>query len=48
MTIKNNSTKEEEVIGCESLIYYLDEKLNSGIEDDVDIDELMKGKMLDE
>ena len=48
MTIKNNSTKEEEIIGCESLIYYLDEKLNSGIEDDVDIDELMKGKMLDE
>jgi histidyl-tRNA synthetase len=48
MTIKNNSTKEEEVIGCESLIYYLDEKLNSGIENDVDIDELMKGKMLDE
>lgn len=48
MTIKNNSTKEEEVIGCESLIYYLDEKINSGIEDDVDIDELMKGKMLDE
>jgi len=48
MTIKNNSTKEEEVIGCESLIYYLDEKLNSGIEDDVDIDELMKGKMIDE
>ena len=48
MTIKNNSTKEEEVIGCESLICYLDEKLNSGIEDDVDIDELMKGKMLDE
>ena len=49
MTIKNNSTKEEEVIGCESLIYYLDEKLNSGIEDDeVDIDELMKGKSVNE
>ena len=48
MTIKNNLTKEEEVIQCESLIYYLDEKLNSGIEDEVDIDELMKGKMLDE
>ncbi len=48
MTIKNNATKEEEVIGCESLIYYLDEKINSGIEDDVDIDELMKGKMIDE
>jgi len=49
MTIKNNSTKEEEIIGCESLIYYLDEKLNSGIEDDeVDIDELMKGKSVNE
>ena len=33
--IKNNKTKEEEVISLDVLIYYLDEKLNS-IEDDLD------------
>ena len=32
--IKNNSTKEEDVISLDVLIYYLDEKLNAG--DDCD------------
>ena len=32
--IKNNKTKEEEIISLDVLIYYLDEKLNTGLEDD--------------
>lgn len=32
--IKNNKTKEEEIISLDVLIYYLDEKLSSEIEDD--------------
>lgn len=37
--IKDNSTKEEEVISLDALIYYLDEKINSGMmEDDYDND----------
>ena len=32
--IKNNKTKEEEIISLDVLIYYLDEKLNSGVEED--------------
>ena len=31
--IKNNKTKEEEIISLDVLIYYLDEKLNTGVED---------------
>ena len=31
--IKNNKTKEEEIISLDVLIYYLDEKLNTGSED---------------
>lgn len=31
--IKNNKTKEEEIISLDVLIYYLDEKLNTGAED---------------
>ena len=30
--IKNNKTKEEEIISLDVLIYYLDEKLNTGLE----------------
>ena len=42
--IKNNETKEEEVISLDVLIYYLDEKLNAGscdcgCEDDYDFDD---------
>lgn len=32
--IKNNKTKEEEIISLDVLIYYLDEQLNAGCEDD--------------
>ena len=32
--LKNNKTKEEEIISLDALIYYLDEKLNSGEEYD--------------
>ncbi len=32
--IKNNKTKEEEVISLDALIYYLDEKLTTEVEDD--------------
>ena len=31
--IRNNKTKEEEIISLDVLIYYLDEKLNTGVED---------------
>ena len=31
--IKNNKTKEEEIISLDVLIYYLDEQLNTGVED---------------
>lgn len=31
--IKNNKTKEEEIISLDVLIYYLDEKLNTGVEE---------------
>ena len=31
--IKNNKTKEEEIISLDVLIYYLDEQLNTGLED---------------
>ena len=34
--IRNNKTKEEEIISLDILIYYLDEKLNTGVEDDYD------------
>ena len=32
--IKNNKTKEEEIISLDVLIYYLDEKINAGSEDE--------------
>lgn len=32
--IKNNKTKEEEIISLDVLIYYLDEQLNTGVDDD--------------
>ncbi|MDD6756584.1 MAG: histidine--tRNA ligase [bacterium] len=32
--IKNNKTKEEEIISLDVLIYYLDEQLNTGVEED--------------
>ncbi len=32
--LKNNKTKEEEIISLDALIYYLDEKLNSDLDDD--------------
>ena len=32
--IKNNMTKEEDIISLDALIYYLDEKLNTGCEDE--------------
>ena len=31
--IKNNKTKEEEIISLDALIYYLDEKLNTGLDE---------------
>ena len=34
--IRNNKTKEEEIISLDILIYYLDEKLNTNVEDDYD------------
>ena len=34
VTIKNNRTKEEEIISLDALIYYLDEKLNTMENDD--------------
>ena len=34
--IKNNKTKEEEVISLDVLIYYLDEKINAGMADEFD------------
>ncbi len=46
--VKNNKTKEEEIVSCEALIYFMDEKLNSFTENDFDIDELMKEKNLKE
>ena len=42
--IKNNNTKEEEIISTETLIYYLDEKLSSMEEDEFNIEEfVLKG-----
>ena len=38
--IKNNKTKEEEIISTESLIYYLDEKISSSLEE-FNIEEFM-------
>ncbi|MBQ6538972.1 MAG: histidine--tRNA ligase [Bacilli bacterium] len=46
--IKNNQTKEEEVVSAEALIYFMDEKLNTFSEEDFDIDELMKTKKVKE
>ena len=39
VSIKNNKTKEEEIISLDALIYYLDEKLNSGSEFDEAIED---------
>ena len=39
MRIKNNKTKEEDIISIETLIYYLDEKISS--QEEFDIDELV-------
>ena len=36
--IKDNRTKEEEIISLDVLIYYLDEKLNASLEEDEDCD----------
>ena len=36
--IKNNKTKEEEIVSLDALIYYLDEMLNTNVEDDCDCD----------
>lgn len=33
ITIKNNKTKEEDIISLDMIIYYLDEKLNTNIDD---------------
>ena len=32
--IKNNKTKEEEIISLDAIIYYLDEKLNTNLDDE--------------
>ena len=42
--IKNNETKEEEIISCEALIYFLDEKLNTFGEENIDVDKLLTKK----
>ena len=42
--IKNQETKEEEIISCEALIYYLDEKLNTFGEENIDVDKLLTKK----
>ena len=34
LKIKNNKTKEEEIISLDALIYYLDEKLNTEFADE--------------
>ena len=34
--IKNNKTKQEEIISLDVLIYYLDEQLNTGVEEEYD------------
>ncbi len=36
--IKNNKTKEEEIVSLDALIYYLDEMLNTNVDDDCDCD----------
>ena len=36
--MKNNQTKEEEVISLDALIYYLDEKINTEFQDDIELD----------
>ena len=37
--IKNNKTKEEEIISLDALIYYLDEKINTEEAEDYDFEE---------
>ena len=44
--IKNSKTKKEDIISPETLIYYFDENLND--EDNIDIDEFIKGEQYEE
>ena len=46
--VKNNTTKEEDIVSMEALIYYLEEKIGASSYEDLDIDNLMKTKKLEE